>query len=370
MSVGSDEALSLAERIFEILDQGRFTATYKYAVLIGLLDLCLENVSRSGIAPDVLTTRQLAEKVLELYWPQTRPWPTGELRQSSGPGGGQAEIVHAIAKLRRHLRAEHSLPLAQARHMDPDRFESLVRFIEWKLIEMPLPRLQTIGDDVVPFLYAISWDARIGRAEVRRYQDTGGGTFDNRINLGPGVGETLVRLNGLLRPLLQRGWAIKVAELNDRDETLLEGFLFGAERVSVARVCDPLRDLQDDRCFYCVDRLGSGQSLSPDVDHFIPWSRHPDNGLDNLVIAHRRCNGQKRDFLAAIGHLERWRARSTSMALQLDHIAAKARWQRAPERTSGVARAIYLRLPSESRLWVQGQHFVRVDAAAVRTALE
>jgi hypothetical protein len=105
------------------------------------------------------------------------------------------------------------------------------------------------------------------------------------------------------------------------------------------------------------------------VDHFIPWARHPDDGLDNLVVAHRRCNGQKRDFLAAPEHLERWSGRAAAMGAQLDEIGARARWQRAPDRIAGVARAIYLRLPSESRLWVQGQHFVRVDADAVRRAL-
>ena len=49
--------LALAERILELLDQGRFTATYKYAVLLALLDLCLENAARDGAAPDLLTTQ-------------------------------------------------------------------------------------------------------------------------------------------------------------------------------------------------------------------------------------------------------------------------------------------------------------------------
>jgi len=61
-----------------------------------LLDLCLENAARDCPAPDLLTTRQLAVKIVELYWPHTRPWATGALRQSSGRGGGQAEIVAAI----------------------------------------------------------------------------------------------------------------------------------------------------------------------------------------------------------------------------------------------------------------------------------
>jgi len=365
----SDESIALGERIFELLDQGRFTATYKYAVLLGLLDLCLENVTRHGEAPEVLYTRPLAEKVLELYWPHTRAWSTGELRQSSGLGGGQAEIVAAIAKLRRHLGADRALSITQAQLLAPDRFEKLARFIEWKLIEMPLPRLQTIGKEIVPFLYTINWTAQVSAADVRRYQETGGGAFDNRILLRAGVGEHLVRLNGLLRPLLQRGWAVKVAELNDLDERRLEEFLFGAERISLARVGDPLRELQDDRCFYCAGRLSGGASLAPDVDHFIPWARHPDDGLNNLVVSHRRCNEYKRDFLAAVPHVVRWRARAKSAGAALEDIASKTRWLWTPDRTLGVARAIYLRLPEDSRLWVQAQDFAPIDKTALGEAL-
>ena len=36
------DAIRFAERVLELLDDGRYTATYKYAVLLGLMDLCLE----------------------------------------------------------------------------------------------------------------------------------------------------------------------------------------------------------------------------------------------------------------------------------------------------------------------------------------
>ena len=91
--------LPLAERILELLDQGRFTATYKYAVLLALLDPCL-----------------------------------GAAAASDG-----------------------STPLAEALARAPARYRRLLDFVEWKLIEMPLPRLQTIGDESVTFLYAINW---------------------------------------------------------------------------------------------------------------------------------------------------------------------------------------------------------------------
>src|SRR5437867_11253937 len=79
---------------------------------------------------------------------------------------------------------------------------------------MPLPRLQTIGEESVTFLYAINWTQSVRQPDVRRYRRGEGGPFDNRIHLRPGVGEALVRLNHLLRPLIHHQWAVKVATLS------------------------------------------------------------------------------------------------------------------------------------------------------------
>src|SRR5512134_4002460 len=109
-------AIALAERIFGVLDQGRFTATYKYAVLLGLIDLCLEKTSRHGLAPDSVTTRELAGKVVELYWPQVLPYGRG---RSAGvlvqnTGGRQAEIVGSIATFRSAFPRDPLLPIGRA----------------------------------------------------------------------------------------------------------------------------------------------------------------------------------------------------------------------------------------------------------------
>ncbi len=42
LSNDDGDLIRLAERLLAILDRGRFTATYKYAVLLGLIDLCVE----------------------------------------------------------------------------------------------------------------------------------------------------------------------------------------------------------------------------------------------------------------------------------------------------------------------------------------
>jgi hypothetical protein len=123
--------------------------------------------------------------------------------------------------------------------------------VEWKLIEMPLPRLQMMGQSLDPFLYEIHWDARVQRRDVERAAG-----FDNRVLLKPRVGDYLLQLNGLLRPLIQRRWAAMVAQLNRLEDSQLEAFLFGADRVQTARIRAGLWEIQGSRCFYCDARLG------------------------------------------------------------------------------------------------------------------
>jgi hypothetical protein len=59
-------AIRFAEKALELLEEGRYTATYKYAVLLALLDVRLERTQASGAPPDMVTTRQLAEKIVEI----------------------------------------------------------------------------------------------------------------------------------------------------------------------------------------------------------------------------------------------------------------------------------------------------------------
>jgi hypothetical protein len=80
------------ERLLEVIDSGRRTATYKLALLIALLDLCARHSDAGGRAPRLLYTRDIAEQVAVLYWPQVIPYlvpgagSAAELRQISSAG--------------------------------------------------------------------------------------------------------------------------------------------------------------------------------------------------------------------------------------------------------------------------------------------
>lgn len=358
-------AIGFGEKLLTLLDYGSFTATYKYAVLLGLIDLCLEHSGKNGEAPTSLTTWQLADKVVALYWPHSQPFATEDravvLRQNTS---GQADILTLIRRFHEAESGRALATLTQARSLAPARFAQLIEDVEWKLIQMPLPRLQQLGARYYPFIYQVGWDVSIRRPEAR------GPDFDNRILLVEDAGEHLIRLAGLLRPLIQRQWAAMVARVNREliEDSRLDEFLFGAMRVPLRRALrDPLHELQRGRCFYCGAAL-----VRPEVDHFLPWSRYPDNGIENLVLADAGCNAAKRNFLASTAHVEHWTARlspDTTTFVQLQKIADTLGWDSHPMRTMNVARTVYLRLPIDFQLWSREKEFVAVDREQLRASL-
>jgi hypothetical protein len=358
MMTNGDAALALAEKLLGILDRGSFTSTYKYAVLLGLIDLALAKTSRDGSAPTSVTTRELAERVTALYWAHTRPFPTtaralGQNRPQRDKGG-QAEIVRMVEKfqtLHPEISSAHRARLAH-----PREWETLIDVVEWKLIEMPLPRLQVVGGTRVEFLYAIGWTEKIRRSDTRS------AGFDNLIRFLPGVAECLVRLSSLLRPLIQREWSTTLARFNELPSAQLEDFLFGARRESLELLRQPLLELQRGACFYCRRRA---DPTGIHIDHFLPWARHANDAIENLVAAHDGCNLAKSDHLASAVHLERWLRRGADDGHHLAEVARGIVWPSDGEATLGAVRGLYLRLPDQTPLWRQGRVFDRSSHADI-----
>jgi len=360
------DAIALAERVLAILEEGSFSSTYKYALFIAILDLCIEKTEASGAPPSSLTTRELAVKVVELCWHHVAPYGTHGTLRFGGGRGEQAEILRRIENVRARWGGERSDTVFRFQTVHTEQYERLLDFVEWKLIEMPIPRLQRLGrGEEDRFLYEYNWPMPVRRSVVTAYQKKAPAAFANSLSLKPSVAEGLVRLNGLLRPIFYREWAVRVAKLNNLPEAGLESFLFDVDRASLDLVRKPLCDLQGWRCFYCNERISS----RPDVDHFIPWSRYRDNGLDNLVTAHGRCNNSKRDFLASAEHVEHWVERTRMLDADLTVLAQACGWPRDRDRSAAVARAVYLRLPASARLWRSPDEFDPMDHPRIRRAL-
>jgi 5-methylcytosine-specific restriction endonuclease McrA len=363
--VSSDNVTAVGQKLLSLLDAASVTTSYKYAVLTAIVDACLEGFDEQGNPPAVLHGADIGRRVLALYWPQARAYSEDAVLRQSGNRG---DLVEKIAEWRHDHGIEPGTPLDEARRDHPHHLAELEDEVVATTIRWPIPLLQRFGSGASGqeerFLYEYGWKAgkSVSLAKV------GSGEFDDRLRLRDGVGEALASLAGLLRPLIQRTWADYVARRNPQlHESVLDDFLFGAERTGLERLREPLSELYRGRCFYC----GKGLPATFEIDHFLPWARRPDDGLDNLVPADRKCNNDKRAALAAADHLRNWWARFASPSWQgaLDRVADQVDWPRRPEVTQRATRALYLLLPTGARLWRGPGEVQALDAAYIRHVL-
>jgi hypothetical protein len=350
----SDPADVFAERLLQVIDEGRRTATYKLALLLALIDACAAHADADGRAPATLHTRSVAEQVLRIYLPQVRLYLGADgdplqLRQITTP---RSAVLGAILSL--HLAAEERRcrGVSEIANRLSDEYNRCLDAVERTFARYPLRLLQVVGREERPFLYDIDWGPSVGLATLHA---PGGGL----IRFRPGAGDHLLRLTPLLRPLIELHWIRMVARLNhiNTEEERLHAHLFGTER----RTFPPglrggLSEVQDGICFYCHDRLGGRTQ----VDHFVPWARWPNDAIENLVLADG-CNGHKRDFLPALPHVDRWRQRLESHRADLIDISETSRWEADWPRSLALARSCYAHLPSGTPLWLRADEFTDDD---------
>ena len=363
--LAEQEPLAFAQLLLGLIDEGRRTATYKLALLLALLDCSLLQTDSGGRPGSRIGTRTLAARVIHLYWPQVRPFsldgaPAKVLSQSSQ---SRAVTVDAVARLRELASARHITTLHGARAAMPTDYDACLDRVELNFVQMPLGKLQrpagVMGDGYPRFLYrdeAFTEGVTLARLRTRPLE----------VVLEPGVADALVSLSGLIRPLLELHWTREVARFNSASlpEDRLRDHLFGASRVSLQRVLPGLTELQEGSCFYCRTALTKGQS---DVDHFLPWSRDPNDTLANLVVAHRRCNNAKRDHFAALDHLDSFHQRHRP---DLAEVARLLAWPLHAAETRRTAVSLYAHLPVGSQLWLAPGVFEVLDPVRRQRTLE
>jgi HNH endonuclease len=279
-----EDQIRFIANIERILAEGSFVATYKYALLIALVDLAIERGDDSNSELE-LPVDAIARRFIEIYWQQAAPYKSGDeldafvLRHSTGK---QAKAIRLLASVQKHFMTLESAKRSK-------QWIPLVAEMRALVSTMPLWKLQTVHRTSTEFLYTK-------------------GTKPGWITLLPGVASHLRERAPLIRRLAQTEWLQFVLSLKRNQPALgratgLSEFLFGANRSALAvKIRKPLRDLQHGRCFYCQNDLAAAAA----VDHFIPWSQYPRDLAHNLVLAHAGCNSQKSDLLGGEPYLERW----------------------------------------------------------------
>lgn len=340
----AEAQLAFLAKLQRLFAEGDFTATYKFALLIAFADLAVELGSDDGNEL-VLTTRQIGEKFIDLYWKQSVIYGTG--RHGSTPDvliqnpGTQAVVVSAIKEFRAVVSA--SSPQVASEH---PAFHALLTTVTQTVSAQPLKYLQNFGGSTEEFLYDRP--------------------SPGRVCLKRGVAYCLRRFQPLVQQIARSHWLAHVkgnrfnkSILGDADD--LEEFLFAAPRQSLLALGAALQKLDGKACFYC------GFAMSTvDVDHFVPFAQYPRDLVHNFVLAHPGCNRSKSDALAGKRHLEHWIHRLTRRDDDLSGIGRSVGMVADATVSRKVAAWGYKNvLASAGSAWLAPQKYEQVDASHV-----
>lgn len=290
--------LRVLRGIETILSQGRFTSTYKFALLIALTKIAVERGSDDGSELEI-PLQEIAKHYLEIYWSMARPYRIGgePLKQNTDR---PARIITLIDEAARTPKSQHFRRLVRQ-----DSLKKLIRSTVKTLKTDVLARLQNIGPGILSeqFLYSFPLDKGAARIEA--------------ICLKRGIASSLRQLQGIIVALVQTRWARWVRDNNEglSNESKLEEFLFGASRTNVSVYAPNFYDLQSGRCFLTGAKLASPDS--GEVDHFIPWARYPFDSPFNLSLVSKKINNQLRDQLKPQSSMELWLSRNDLHSIAL-----------------------------------------------------
>ena len=118
-------------------------------------------------------------------------------------------------------------------------------------------------------------------------------------------------------------------------------------------------------CFYCAKSLGIGWA----IDHFVPWSKYPNNAVENLVAACKKCNGDKSDKLVAPAYVKAWITRCNDVAL-IEEMTQMWEWDTNVSKSFAIARSFYTSMVPGSVIWsgfgsvelVSASHLIEFEA--------
>jgi hypothetical protein len=292
----AQQQLDFLAKIERLLAEGRFTSTYKFALLIALTNIAVEQGDDSGDPLDI-DLDDVARQYLALYWNMARPYPRIDaiLKQNREAAKPSKMITLLKDEARQSQSSYRRLRVYRASR------DGLVSETRRTLAKDVLYRLQTFGKTAESEKDRFLYDHPPTTAECARL---------THITLKPGTTACLRRLRGVIIAMVQSRWALWVRENNEKlaADRQLEEFLFGASRTNVAVYAERFYDMQDGRCFYSGVKLaepGAGE-----IDHFIPWSRYPFDSPFNLVLASRKINNSMRDELKPLEWRSTWLARN------------------------------------------------------------
>lgn len=269
-----------------LLQEGDFSSTYKFAFLHALADICIEkDVPSNGQLR--ISFDEIVDKLILLYWQHAKPFfPETEQQLHGGillqNSGKQAKIIADIIELQNN--GARNLSQAKSSPFWPQIHRNTMRTLK----EGPLWRLQILSKQEECYLFP--------HIKNRPY-----------IELNAGIADCFRLFHDLVVQFSRQGWIEKVSKIQENQQVIgrageLSDFLFGTSRSSLKSASELFKEIQNGNCFYCNKPLKG----TAEVDHFIPFTKYNNDLGHNFVLAHKACNNNKRDYLAAPEHRENW----------------------------------------------------------------
>jgi len=284
------QQLDFIAYIQRMLVEGDFSATYKFALLHAIADVCVEQSPLSDDNTLDIKLPVLADKLLSLYWHHAMPFSaehTGESALLKQNTGTQSKVISVLFECQQN-NIRNMRQLKQSSLYKP-AFAAAMHTLKTG----PLWRLQILARQEECFLYP--------------HKLLGSGRETKYIRLNAGIASCFRRFYDLVVYLARNAWLQKIQSIKHNQaligrQSQLQDFLFGVDRNALTKAKPVLIELQTNQCFYCRKPMKG----DVEVDHFIPFSRYANDLGHNFVAAHRTCNNNKRDFLAAPIHRARW----------------------------------------------------------------
>ncbi|CCQ11941.1 hypothetical protein PALB_28420 [Pseudoalteromonas luteoviolacea B = ATCC 29581] len=277
--------------IQRLVVEGEFTATYKFAMLHALADICVESEQLDEYEQLIIPFEKLIDKLLQLYWDHAAPFSVSQnesfvLVQNSMK---QIKFISEIEKLKRNGITTFS------KFKQSLEYPKVIKRLKPALKEGPLERLQKLANVEECFLYPHRFSSASAKGQV--------------ITLNVGIAFCFRRFYDLVVHIARNEWIKKIQSYKPNQIVLgkmssLENFLFSNERRNLALASTVFFELQKGKCFYCKKPISNQDTAQ--VDHFIPFARYPNDTAHNFVLAHASCNNSKNDYLASFVHRDNW----------------------------------------------------------------
>ncbi|WP_368485677.1 S24 family peptidase [Pseudoalteromonas sp. SD03] len=345
MMSAMQQQLDFIAYIQRMLVEGDFSATYKFALLHALADVCVERPLQSEQSELVIELPTLADKLITLYWHHAMPFPsehTGESALLLQNTGAQSKVISVLFECQQN-NIRNLRQLKQSGFYKPT-FNAAMATLK----SGPLWRLQILAKQEECFLYPHTKNPKY-------------------ITLNAGIASCFRRFYDLVTYLAKNAWLQKIQSIKHNQtligpQSQLHDFLFGFDRNALTKAKPVLVELQSNSCFYCQKPMKN----DVEVDHFIPFARYANDLGHNFVAAHRTCNNNKRDFLAAQQHRERWQKQNLVVNSQIISNELSAYFHCDADKSLAVSNWAYqVAQANNAKLWLGNKdHFEQAKPTA------